>query len=371
MRTKTFFTTAFLFMIMTSCTQEKAISELDQIKIIYCTPSEFGKCLPLEIRNTGSGWQAHYVGSPSNESLILKPVYEVNEDGDSIVVMNEYLAGDKQNGKYILHRSSFFSNEYDGVSYINPSGKDTTYFYTNIIKNAVLFTDTNNVAKAILKTMEYDYGGDTIWCGSERRDLNMSYIIHSYPETLQMPIEVENLNTYDSPNGKLRIYTFIGHTGGNGLGSSYDIGILQYETGEGENAVLDFFTNLLYFSLEEFEEANFPFCTIRDVHNVNIGEGTYYLIEALFSDARPVPLNDSDDYFKANDTVLFAFTIKNGKLIPAYILEKEWKVEIAGTNKNPELHFDYDDTTKTVKVPVVEGEAHLFKGEYRQIVLQQ
>ena len=218
--------------------------------------------------------------------------------------------------------------------------------------------------------MEFE-GNDPIGHGSERRDLNMVYLIHSNPGALHESIKVEDLSIHDSPDGKLRIYTFDGFTGGNGVGSHYDVGILQYETGNGEIAALDYFTTLLYMSLTDFGEANFPYCTINGVRNVVLGNNTYYLIEAMFNDPRPMPLNGNDEYAKTDDTVLFAFTIKNGKLTPAHILDKDWKIEVVGSQKTGKLHFDYDDAKKTVSVPVVEGDGHLFSGKYRQIKMQQ
>jgi len=369
MRIKTFFTLALLCMTITSCTDEEVTPNLDYIHLIYCTPTEFGKCLPLEIENAVSGWHARYIGAPTKELLTLEPIYEVDEDGDTCVVFNEYLADGKLNGKYILHRSSMFVNEYDGVSYVNSSGKDTTDFYTNIIKEGTVFTANPNVSEAIRKTMEYE-GNDPPGCGTERRDLNMSYLIHSNPGTLHMPIKVEDLYIHDSPDGKLRLYAFIGYTGGNGVGSNYDIGILQYETGNGDVGVLDDFTVLLYNSLVDFGEANFPYCEIQSIRNSKFNGKIYYLIEASFSDARPMMLEGSDEYVKSDDTVLYAFTINKGKLIPAPIFGNKWLIEVVGSQETTELHYGYNDATKTVSVPIVEGEGHIFKGKYRQIKIQ-
>jgi hypothetical protein len=348
--------------------QEKReiLPDLEHIRIIYCTPTEFGRCLPLEIENAIDGWQAHYIGTPSKGSLKIEPHYEFNNDGDSIVVFLEYLEDGKANGKYILHKSNWFVNGYDGVSYISSQRNDTIDFYTKIIEDGTVFTANPDAKEAIRKTMEYE-GNDPIGCGSERRDLNMAYLIHSNPDLIHERIKVEDLLTHDSPDGKLRIYTFTGYTGGNGAGSNYDIGILQYKTGNGEIAVLDYFTTLLYNSLTDFGETNFPYCTINSVRNVAIGGNNYYLIEALFNDSQPMSLNESDEFLKTDDTVLFAFTIKDGKLTPAHILEKDWKIEIIGSQETKELHFGFDKATNMVRVPIVEGDGHLFNGKYREL----
>ncbi len=369
MKIKTLYYIALLSTILVSCKQEDRIPDIDYIRIIYCTPKDFGKCLPLELENSIEGWNARYIGAPNKGSLILEPCYEVNNAGDSIIVFQEYIDENKPNGKYILHKSQHFANEFDGVSYVSPDGKDTIDFYTNIISDGTVFTANPDVKESFRKTMEYE-GNDPIGHGSERRDLNIVYLIHSYPEALHEPINVEDLLIHDSPDGKLRIYTFAGHTGGNGAGSSYDIGILQYETARGETVALDFFTTLLYTSLTDFGETNFPYCTINSVQNAVLGNNTYYLIEALFTDSRPMPLNGSEEYAKTDDTVLFAFTIKNGKLTPAHILDKDWKIEVIGSQITGELHFDYDDAMKTASVPVVEGNGHLFNGKYRKIKIQ-
>ena len=372
MRIKIFWLAIFGCLAMTSCRQvnpKESIPDMDDIRIIYCTPTEFGKCLPLELENTAAGWQARYVGAPTKGLLSLKPVYEVDEDGDSLFVLTEYLEDGSPNGKYILHNSPMYVNTFDGVSYISSQGKDTIDFYTTIIKDGTVFTSNSDVSEAIRKTMEYE-GNDPIGCGSERRDLNMSYLIHSHPEVLHTSIKVEDLDIFTSSDSKLRIYTFVGYTGGNGVGSNYDVGILQYDMGNGEIATLDHFTTLLYAELVEFGEANFPYCTINNVRTANIGNDTYYLIEALFNDARPMSLDDNGEFYKTDDTVLYAFTIQKGKLAPAHILGKDWMIEVVGSQETQELHFGYDDSTKTLSTPVVEGDAHLFKGKYRHIQIQ-
>ena len=363
---------ALFCLITTSCgekiSKEEVTPYLDDIRIIYCTPTEFGKCLPLELENTDEGWIARYVGAPSKERLTLDPVYEVDESGDSIVVLNEYLEDGNQNGKYILKDSPMYVNTYDGVLYISPQGKDTIEFLTTIIKEEMAIPSAD-VKEEIRQTMELK-SEDWIYGSTELRDLNMSYLLHSNPDVLHQPIKAKDLNIHNSSDGKLRIYSFVGYTGGNGAGSSFDIGILQYDMGNGEIATLDYFTALLYFELIDFGETNFPFCTINSLHTAHIGKSTYYLIEASFSDSQPMSLNGSDEYFKTDDTVLYAFAIKNGKLTPARILDNKWMIEVVGSQETKVLHFGYNDATKTVSVPIVEGEGHLFNGQYKQIKIQ-
>ena len=373
MRIKLSYLVVLSCLILTSCWEKQnkgyAVADLDDIQIIYCTPSEFGKCLPLELANSEDGWKARYVGAPSKERLTLKPAYEVDKDGDSIVVLNEYLKDGTPNGKYILLNSPMYVNTYDGVKYISPQGKDTIEFFTTIIKEGMISVSNADAKEEIRQTM--DFKGDDGYHGStELRDLTLSHILHSNPEMLHQRVKAKDLNIHSSSDGKLRIYSFVGYTGGNGSGSSYDIGILQYDMGNGVIATLDYFTTLLYSELIEFGEANFPFCTINSLHTVNIGKNTYYLIEALFSDSHPMSLNDNDEYFKTDDTVLYAFSIQNGKLTPARILGNKWMIEVVGSQETKTLHYGYNDATKTVSVPIVEGKAHLFNGKYEQIQLQ-
>lgn len=377
MRIKLFLLVVFISQAMTSCrsgksvkgSMEEATLDLSDIRIIYCTPTELGKCLPLELNNTEYGWQARYVGAPSKGLLTLKPNYEVDKDGNSNVVLREYLEDGSQNGKYILHRSSMYVDTFDGVSYVSPQGKDTIDFLTIIIKEEFAYTSTPDVKEDIRRIMEFQ-SDEGIYGNTEIRDLNISYLLHSNPEVLHKSVKAKDLKVHNSSDGKLRIYSFVGYTGGNGAGSSYDIGILQYDMGNGEIATLDYFTALLYFELVDFGETNFPFCTINSVRTANIGNNTYYLIEALFNDAQPMSLDDNGKYYKTDDTVLYAFTIRNGKLTPARIFGKDWLIEVVGSQETKALHYGYNDATKTVSVPVVEGDAHLFKGKYRQIIIQ-
>ncbi len=369
MRTKILLSLLFLCMSITSCKKEEVIPNLDDIRIIYCTPSELGNGLPLEIENTESGWQVRHVGASSKEPLALEPVYEINEDGDSIVVLHEHLSNGKLNGKYILHRSSMFENEYDGVSYIHFSDKDTTDYYSIIIEESTALRDNSDMKETIRKMMEFE-GNESIGDNTKQRDMNLVYFIHSNPEVMHEPLKNEDLSIHDSSDGKLRIYSFTCYTGGNGVGSSFDNGIIQYETGNGEIAVLDYLPTLLFSSLTDFGESNFVSCTINNLKSVVTRGNTYYLLEALFSDSRPMSLNGSEDYSKTHDTVLFAFTIKDNKLTPAHILGQEWKIEIVGSQDTGELHFGFDEVTNIVSVPIVEGEGHLFNGEYRKITIR-
>ena len=77
---------ALLSAVLVSCKQEDKIPDLDYIRTIYCTPKEFGKCLPLEMNNSNEGWKAQYIGAPTKGLLALEPCYEVNNTGDSIIV---------------------------------------------------------------------------------------------------------------------------------------------------------------------------------------------------------------------------------------------------------------------------------------------
>ena len=45
-----------LCMVFISCTKDKE-PEIDYIKVVYCTPIDLSKSLPLEIVNTADGWQ--------------------------------------------------------------------------------------------------------------------------------------------------------------------------------------------------------------------------------------------------------------------------------------------------------------------------
>ena len=75
-----------------SCVEERK-PDLSFVDVIYCTPDNPAKCLPLEITNTSEGLRARYIGASSDQELTLRPRYEVDEAGDSTIVLDEYLDG--------------------------------------------------------------------------------------------------------------------------------------------------------------------------------------------------------------------------------------------------------------------------------------
>jgi len=152
MRPKIIFFMAMLCAVTTSCKQQ-AVKEpdLSNIEAIYCMPTDPGKCLPLEIVRTADGWQARYSGAPSNQTLQLKPRYEVDEYEDSTIVLDEYLQ-DKPNGKYVFEK---YAGEvlytYQRVSYISGSGKDTIDFMGTIVWKDFIFIDQRNFKESVKK----------------------------------------------------------------------------------------------------------------------------------------------------------------------------------------------------------------------------
>ena len=371
MRPKIIFFMAMLCAVTTSCKQQ-AVKEpdLSNIEAIYCMPTDPGKCLPLEIVRTADGWQARYSGAPSNQTLQLKPRYEVDEYEDSTIVLDEYLQ-DKPNGKYVFEK---YAGEvlytYQRVSYISGSGKDTIDFMGTIVWKDFIFIDQRNFKESVKKIASHPDGGAGY--GSDERDVNLTHLLHSNPESFTGSYKgIEDIDYKGSSDRQLRLYRLYSRSGGNGLGAIFNNMPLQYKTDYGIVTLNDI-SSYLYSRLEVFSDANFPFEDGYNVLQATLSGKTYYLIEVDYTDLQPVPHIRGDKELWLNDAiVLFAFHIDNNRLKPAKILEGKSCIEIVNyrTPDKKEVHFRYDDKTKELQVPIVRNMTQGFTGQYWKIRL--
>lgn len=370
MHIKLFCLLALTSVFFTSCKEEKQEKEPDLsfIEIIYCTPDEPSKCLPLEITNTSDGLKARYIGASSDQALTLKPRYEVDESGDSIVVLDEYLEGEK-NGKYVLEKypTDIYSEVYRDLQYISADAKDTIPFCANIIGKEDIFIDYRDFSGSIRKIQKHD-DNDPAGCGSARRDLNILHLLHSNPLTFTESYEgVEGIWTSTSEDGIFRAYRIYCWSGGNGFSATYCMSPIQYKTDSGIITLSDI-SGLLYNRLVEFDGANFPKESDINVIQATLRGKTYYMIEVAYFDPQPVRfIENRDNLFKTNDLALFAFSIENNKLTPAKILGGKSIIEVVTMDGDESIHFKYDDKTKELQVPTVNPKDYTFTSKYKTI----
>lgn len=376
MRIKEITFLALCCVIASSCSnRQEPEPRLGDILQIYCSPIEFGASIPLAIYDN-SGWEAVYGRPFEKEGIPLKPRCDIDEEGDSIIVFDEYI-NDKVAGAYQFKRNELESRNHDFVScqYIKGGEKVINYFATVVRESDLMIRPHNPDMKAALGLIE-NYQKDYNFDNPGRGVLNLSYLLHNQPEeTLKydMPSKEDGpIYVTTSQDGRLRAYLTY-YLIGNGHGAMRYFTALQYK-GNKEVMVLDNFDVMYYDKMKEFEGANFPICrhTIP-IFQAKLGGQTYYMVELSFDDEMPDSFNESihNNSMKAEACTIMAFCIKNGKLIPANIIDGKSMIELVANDTSEPLHFKYDDTTKELSIPVIEKNTHNFNGEIRKIKLKE
>ena len=363
------FSLMFVVTISSCHKQEEKEPSLSYVDAIYCMPYNINKCLPLEIVKTANGWQAKYSGASSNQALLLKPRYNFDEYGDTIIVFDEYYQG-KINGKYVFGNidNSYFDS-YQEISYISSNGKDTVSFLATIIRDGVVFIDQRNFTESVNRISNHPEGGSGF--GTEERDVNLIYLMHNNPESFTGSYKgFEDLDMVDSPDKKLRIYRLYSHSGGNGLGATYNTMPAQYKTEYGVITLNDI-SAYLYNRLNTFSCANFPFEYNYKINQVTLSGKTYYMVEVDYNDPQPVSFEMGNESCMTDAFALFAFQIDKGRLKPAKIFEGESLIEIVFDNKEGEkvTSFKYNEKNKEILAPIVDNKSHSLTGKYREIKL--
>lgn len=359
------FLTALLSAVFVSCNQDQE-ADLDYIKVIYCTPYDLTKCLPLEIANTPEGWQAKYVGSSSKEVIRLKPHFILDEYGDSIIMFDEYV-DEKLNGSYTFSRGVDLFPSCREIYYVNAQSKDTVEFCARVIERNAVYIDERNVAGSMKELMQYRKETPS-GTGSDCRDVNLAYLFHTNPKTFTYKFKNnDEFAAVTSKDGMLRIFSSYCWTGGNGMGSWTTNLTAQYKTKNGI-VTLDWFSTILLCRMSEFDGANFPENCRLNILQATLNGKNHYLIEAVYSD--PVPMffdKETQEQFKADDLALFAYTIEKGKLVPSNILEGQSVIELVSEGCGDDIRFKYDDKTKQLQIPVLNSKSHTFTGQYSTI----
>lgn len=358
---------ACLCIFASSCDSDKE-PNLDFVQVIFCTPTDPSRCLPMEISNTTNGWIANYIGSNAKDNIQLRPHYCLNEFGDSTITFDEYI-GDEVNGSYSFGEISQeeFPDSYHEVLYRNAIGKETATFFASVISKDDIFINNKDIKDSYFKIKNHRDNAP-IGCGSQRRDLNLIYLLHTNPQTFVYNFQNDDeFETISSKDGFLRIYRYYSWTGGNGFGSSSNEIIVQYKTKQGI-VTLDDFSSILYLRMKDFKGANFPNCNRINIIQASLNGKKHYLIEAVYSDPCPRPfVEGNEDIFKTDNLVLFAYTIEKGKLTPSNILDGNSMIELVNFGCDEGDHFTYNDNNKILCIPLLDKRSYTFTGKVREI----
>lgn len=352
----------FLSMVFISCHHDMD-PDLDFVDIIYCTPMNPGSCLPLEISNKGDGWQATYVGANSNDVLKLVPKYSLDEDGDSLIVFNEYL-NEEIHGHYVFRKFKDTDNDiFQDASYKDANGKVLMRFKASVICKKDIFITHDDIANSADSIASYYLLSNEY--SPNQRDLNSAYLLHANPKTFSYPFSKDSLfEISTSPDLLMKSYVYMSG-GGNSPDANYDVSFLQYKTERGI-VVLDNISHLLYQELKYSSRPAWPICDFIKINQATIENSVYFLIEACYYAYYESSYNNNwdSDYLLS----LFAFAIKDGKLIPAKILEGQSMVELVMDSPN-EVHFSYNDQTKGLQIPIIDSNGS-FTGHYKIMKLK-
>jgi hypothetical protein len=367
-----------LAVILFSCSKEKKEvvdieSLLEGIEAFYCTPNDPSRCLPLTISNKYTGsWCAYYQGAKDAIELEYR-VVGIDEYDYLEVAFDEYIDG-KRNGSYIFN--TYYPWCFDReitCKYVNTQGEEVMNFNVLTINEEKCVIDTDDIANSLNILLSVN----DVWIdnNADRGVENLAVLLHKNPNVIDYPINDSRLKVVSSADGNLRIYVLDSWVSGSARNVYYSF--VQYKSGDSV-FTLDLFDCLLGKRIYDTDEYYFlPFPTYR-IFQTTINKETCYLLEVSFPYDR-MNLNFTEDNVLIIETcALFAYTIKNGKLIPKNILNGESHIvcvlpddEDAYDNKYEEdFHFNFDGKTKKLDIPVIEEKTHKFEGNYRTIFIR-
>ena len=349
--------------IISSCQQEKEERDLGFVQVIYCSPTNPTKCLPLEITQVDDGWEAKYIGAPTGGSIKIQPRLSINESGDTIWAFDEYHNG-KVQGYYSFGGIKRQDNDiFKKMTYYNSRGEEKMTFHTCIVCKDDIFIEEENIPAAINSIGHHETIFDFRY-STDQRDINTTYLLHSNPNTISYQFKKDDiLDTSTSQDQKLRTYRYISG-GGMHPTSNYDISFLQYKAG---NIVMtyDHFSSYLFSRLRKSSRKDvWPICDSLHVEQVPNQSDNFYLIEAIYSvyhDNGSYPIMDLNE-----SVALFAFRVNKGKLTPVNILEGKSFIEFDDLSIFDHVHFEYNDKTKELKIPILDRNKR-FTDMYRTI----
>lgn len=358
---KYYFLWALFPLLLISCYNKnnECMELADHIEVIYCTPVNTEECLPLEIANTPTGWEAHY--GKNKEGIKLEPQLKVNEEGDSLYYFHEVVKGEIS-GTYEFNANllnTFFS--------VSASYKDASGNVKSEFRALVLRKEINNGKWKDLECVEIyednikDYGEPN--CAT-MRDV---YEFHQ-PKVCFDRIDGD-ATILSSNDENVFLYWRWYELTGQGPGGAADyLTMLRYNGGNGYNVIDECFDNIWYPILEQNE---FNFLYLEDVKltQIKIRKKTFYLVELTLEDVKPLNFEGSQQYDKRYVVYLSAHQIKNNKFVPAKIFNGVSFLGAFADKCKVPMHFKFDENNRTLKIPVIDTRDYSFSGKYSEIKL--
>lgn len=366
-------------LVLTACSGRKTYpgkgaANVDGVYAFFCMPENLHFCKPLVIINTDDGWVARYGGSEASDSLRLETAVDVDAAGDTTICFIEYYDG-KRNGKYIQCSNDYYMDESRMVvMYVGEGSKDTMHFHCTFMQKFQTHIDPVETIRKLNESYEYHlthFNDIAMWA---------LYNIYNRPEItlatgLDFPWQEEdqyryNVTSVGSLDKRVRIYNTYYGLNGNGHGNTVDYSILQYENGEGGISCIPDFSSFVFDYVYETGafRPNFGHADTFNIYVATLDKGKYYLVETSWWDEVPTYFGETD-YLQQNVVSLSAFSIRGGKFLPVNLFGGKPVVVCVADSITKDMHFFYDDNTKTIKVPHVNPSEYIFSGQYDVIKL--
>ena len=341
-------------MLIYACGQKKQPPEgLNSLYLLYATPEESGY-LPLKLFSENDSLFVQYIknGKQLDKILLEYNHSQKNERGDTIYFFDEIINGQKV-GSYQITDEVFYP-----FSYLNSGITNDPLLKYKSKGKSIKYSIEWYLSKD--KRNEYLYGND-------KPIFDFLYSIYSNPKSIEKSSfdEIEIDNIWTSKDGNLRIYNKVFDQGGNGLGSDYPLEIVQFRDGNTVSAFGE-----IAWDYEQRHLENFIYDASFKIYTILLNNKTYYMIDRAMYDGMPMSYKDDEGSYTDGD-LLQIYAIENGELIKKKLFNTTKKVidQIAIEYDDSEFYdkshdwtkgkkwnlFKYDENTKTIYVPIVDG----------------
>ncbi|MDR1459075.1 MAG: hypothetical protein LBI60_02550 [Bacteroidales bacterium] len=342
----------FVFIGLVACVSRttKQPKLINSLYLLYATPEEDGY-LPLKIFVENDSLFVQYIknGKPLGKIGLTYSRLEKGGYGDTIYCFDEIING-KKTGNYQIPNEVFDTKNHYGypiipITYKNNENNSLNVFlvkwsFSKIQNNSAVKDDTEN----------------DIFGGNEELFLRSIYSIYFNPENISSSNDISD-EIWASKDGKLKIYSILYDTGGNGYGHCWQEEIVQFRDRNNVSVLGE-------IDWCETNIDNFPFTNDIKIYDITLNNKVFYLIDRAIVD-----ISLRDKMHVCNGNFLQLYSIENGELIKNKLFNTGKKivsdivVEFDGSefyNEHGESDKEwnlsrYDENKKIIYIPLVEG----------------
>jgi hypothetical protein len=344
--------------------EDQFFGNFNSLYLLYAISDESGY-LPLKMFSEKDSLFVQYIrnGKSLDKIPLVYSHLKKNEYEDTLYCLDEIVNGEKK-GCYQIPKKIF-----DTISCLFQTIPTVDLIYKNkekSIKYSIAWSLSKEQGSIVVA--DDDYENDLYsYVKYEKPILDFLYSIYSNPQSIDKFSfdEIDNDNFWTSKDGNLRIYYQCFAQGGNGYGSDYPLEIVQFRDGNSISAFGE-----IDWGYEQLHLKKFVYTANIKIYTVSLNNKIYYLIDRAMFDGWPLPYSEIKgektgkieigEMFYGNGDVLQIYAIENGELIKKELFNTTKNVidnlaiEYDGSQECSNL-FKYDQQSKTIYVPLVEG----------------